>query len=244
MTTPPHHPDPFATPDPQGPAAVSHPSAAPPPQATPPGWQPLTVPPDNRLTKIAPWAIALTGLYTLVTIATALTAPGYVDSMKEALGDPVNADPFATTNVVSLLSTPVQIASYVLLALWMWRLRTVQRARGADPGGVPAVEWWGWFVPLANLVLPFLGMRALTRRTVALGMLVGWWILYVASSLVAGIGTFMGMFGALDFSTGEYTNLERLDVLVPTYWISGLLLLGSWAFLVAIIRTATAKERA
>ncbi len=107
------------------------------------------------------------------------------------------------------LSFPVLIASFVLLALWMSRLRSAMTARGETLAGPPAVEWWGWFVPLANFVLPFLGMRASRARRAGLGVLRG---------LVGHVLPVLGLssrasqcptFTAIDFSTGELTQSRR-----------------------------------
>ncbi len=244
MTVPPHNPDPFSAPDP----AAGH--APPPPPAQAPysaqqpyaQWQPIAVSPDRGLNKLAPWAIALTGATTLMYLVSALTMSGTVDTLKEQLVDPNNANSAQTGDPVSALSSLVQIASYVLLALWMWKLRSIQRARGADPGGVPAVEWWGWFVPFANLVLPAMGMRALTRRTVSVGTLMGWWIPYVTSTVVSVIVGMWAVFSGFDWSTGEFVDTSKLDALVPLGWVATALIAVSWVFLTTIIRTATAKE--
>ena len=250
MTVPPQNPDPFSTPPSPDPsrfgATPELPTPQPPaPQAwnqATPQWQPIVVSPDRGLNKLAPWAIALTGATTIMYLFSSLTMSGTVDVLKEQLLDPNNANTAQSTDPVAGLSFIVQVASYVLLALWMWKLRSLLRARGANPGGVPAVEWWGWFVPLANFVLPAMGMRALTRRTVSLGTLMGWWIPYVTATIVSAVGGIWAVFSGIDWSTGEFVDTSNLDVLVPLGWVSTALIALSWVFLTTIIRTATAKE--
>ena len=245
MTVPPQNPDPFSTPPSTDPHQYATPPSPPAPQAwqqQPAQWQPIALTPDRSLNKLAAWAIALTGATTIMYLVSALTMSSAVEVMKEQLSDPNNANSAQTADPVSALSFVVQVASYVLLAMWMWKLRSLLRARGTDPGGVPAVEWWGWFVPLANIVLPAMGMRALTRRTVGLGTLMGWWIPYVTAGIVTAIGSVWAVFSGIDWSTGEFADTSNLDVLIPLGWVSTALIALSWVFLTTIIRTATAKE--
>jgi hypothetical protein len=134
------------------------------------------------------------------------------------------------------------IASFVLLALWMSKVRSAMTARGEVPGGPPAVEWWGWFVPIANIVLPFLGMRAVTRRKASVGIVVGWWVTYCLSIVLSWAAT-IPTFTAIDYSTGELTNPDALDATVPYTWASALVLAVSWVFLAMVIRQTTAAEK-
>jgi len=267
MTTPPLNPDPFATPTtPATPAAPVQPTQAAQPQAQYPaqtggpypaqagvlypgqpqpnaGWQPIQVRADNSLRTLSTWAVITTALTTAATFAAAAASGSMIDSLKDQLGSDLDSTPTLTAyDAVNGLSSLVQIASFVFLALWMSRLRSRQRSRGHNPGGVPHVEWWGWFVPLANLILPFLGMRSLTRRTVGIGTTLGWWLTYVAAQAVAGIGAVVAVFSSIDWSNGELAHPDRLDGLGTATWVSAIFMLVSWIFLARVIRTATAKD--
>ncbi len=245
MTTP-QNPDPFTSPDP---AAPTQAPAAPPAYAAPAayaqaGYAPISVPSASKgPSTIAWWAIGLTGAYTVATLLAAVLAPSTVETLKETLANPQDASPFGTTDPVSLLGFPAFIAAYVLLALWMWRLRQAQRNRGEHPGGVPAVEWWGWFVPLGNLVLPILGMRAVTRKSTPAVLVWAWWLLFFAGYHISVFASIGATFSAIDWETGEYTNLDALDSIVGASWISAIAILLSWVFLVVIIRRATTAEQ-
>jgi len=173
----------------------------------------------------------------------AVTAAGRLDETKIVLADPENASPFAGQDPLSLVSGPLLIASFVFLALWMSKVRSAMTARGEAPGGPPAVEWWGWFVPLANFVLPFLGMRAVTRRQASVGIVVGWWVTFCLYWVLSWANIFP-TFAAIDLSTGELTNPDALDATVPLAWAAALTLAVSWAFLAIIIRQTTAGEKA
>ena len=206
----------------------------------PPGYAPITVPPAVP-NSIALWATILTGAYAAVSVLGAVTAPAMVEQLKETLADPQNASPFAGQSIGSVLSIPVGIASFVLLALWMSKIRAARTAHGEKIGGPPAVEWWGWFVPLANVVLPFLGMRAITKARVGMGVLLGWWLAYIASTAIS-IAAVVPQLTAIDLSTGKLTHPEALDPIVGLMWGSAIAMVISWVFLAMIIRTTTRRE--
>ena len=201
---------------------------------------PITVPAATS-TKVALWATILTGAYAVTSVLGAITARSMVDGLKAQLEDPQNASPAAGQSAVSYLGLALEIASYVLLALWMSKLRAARTARGETIGGPPAVEWWGWFVPLANLVLPVLGMRALTKARAGMGLLVGWWIGFAAAGVVSA-GTGLAVFGAIDWSTGKLAHAEALDPIVGIMWTNAIALVVSWVFLAMIIRVTTRRQ--
>ena len=123
----------------------------------------------------------------------------------------------------------------------MSKLRAARTARGEAIGGPPAVEWWGWFVPLANIVLPFLGMRAITKARAGMGILLGWWLAYMAAGAVS-VGTVVAVFGAIDMPTDKLAHPEALDPIVGIMWASAIALVISWVFPAMIIRTTTRRE--
>ena len=225
---------------PPGYAPVAPPGYAPMAQ----GYAPITVPPAVP-SSIALWATILTGAYAATSVLGAVTAPAMVEGLKERLIDPQNASPFAGQSIGSSLGVPVSIASYVLLALWMSKIRTARKARGEKIGGPPAVEWWGWFVPLASIVLPFLGMRAITKARVGMGVLLGWWLAYMAAGAVS-IAALIPQLTTIDWSTGKAAHPEALDEAfrsVPgLMWASAIAMVVSWIFLAIIIQSATRRE--
>jgi len=187
-------------------------------------------------------AIVATGLYAFLAAYGALTASAMVDDLKEQFADPENVTSGAGQTVTGIISFMVGVASFVLLALWMTRIRSNLAAQGVKAGGPPAVEWWGWFVPIANFVLPLLGMRAITRKSVSFFLLAAWWIPFALYWIVSGFAQ-TAVFGAVDFSTGELTNPDALDNIVPATWIAAVLMFISWLFLVLIIIRTTERHQ-
>ena len=238
MTTPHEPDDPFANPKAPLPPDAQSPQ---PPTAYPPPTH-IVVSAVAAPTGLARWTTILTGAVALLTLAGALTASAQVEELKTVLANPDNASPFAGQNPLSLLTTPLLITSFVLLALWMSRVRSAMTARGEVVGGPPAVEWWGWFVPLANFVLPLLGMLAIARRKASIGSLIGWWVsfcLYWVLSWASVVPSIT----AVDLATGELANPDALNAIVPIAWGSALSLIASWVFLANVIRQTTAAEK-
>lgn len=242
-----HHPDVEAQSPPLGstPAVPSHQDAPPPPPPLP-----GVIPPPGGFSNTgwepeAPKALAMatitaTGLYALLSLVSALGVAGTVNDAKAALesGDTSRS---LVSGVVEGLSVLIGIASFVLLALWMTKIRGNLAQKGVRAGGPPAVEWWGWFVPLANFVLPYLGMRAISRDKASSGLLLGWWIpwclVWILSFASAAVS-----FAAIDFTTGEVSNVDALDASIPLAYLGAVAVIVSWAFLATIIRRVTARH--
>jgi len=185
-------------------------------------------------------ALITTGVYTLVQLGSALTAQSTVNSAKAALDSGGTSVNVATT-LLQVLSFAVGLGSFVLLALWMSRIRSNLAKLGIKAGGPPHVEWWGWFVPLANFVLPLLGMRAIAHRKVGMDVLLGWWIPWCLVWLASIAASLTSIF-AVDFQTGELTNLDALDASVPLTYLATIATIVSWVFLTVIIRRVTARH--
>lgn len=185
------------------------------------------------------WTIITTGAFTLFGLISALVAPSQLEEIKRNLVE--GSTQFTSSDVLGMLSFPVQLASYALLAAWMMAIRKNLRSQGIEPGGPPAVEWWGWFVPLANFVLPFLGMRAIARRHTSVGLQLAWWIPFCLYWLVA-VPASVIAFTIVDFTTGEVTNVDALDATIPLGYASAALLLISWGFLATLIRQVTDRH--
>jgi hypothetical protein len=81
----------------------------------------------------------------------------------------------------------------VLVIVWLYRARA---NLAAFPGAVPSLsESWaaaGWFVPLANMVIPCLVMNGVARSSLLrtrTGLLVGvWWGAYLLAGLFGNLG--------------------------------------------------------
>jgi hypothetical protein len=84
-------------------------------------------------------------------------------------------------------------------------------------------------------------MRALTRRLVGVGLLLGWWIpfclVWVIQPLVVS-----AQFRAIDFASGKLVHPEVLDSMPPLSWAMAALIALSWVFLAVTIRQATARH--
>lgn len=104
----------------------------------------------------------------------------------------------------------VYIAAAVLFAVWFYR--TVWNAKCTDPTNKqlsPGLAAGGFFIPFANLVIPI--MQALAARRVyeaalaqrgganvlpSVGLLGGWWALWIISNIVSSVSRITDSLGA------------------------------------------------
>lgn len=92
----------------------------------------------------------------------------------------------------------VGLATGIVWLIWQYQL-----ADSARPGELDRSAGWhvgSWFIPFANLVMPFQNMRSLWRRFVSPDSLVvgWWWATVLASGLSVRIASASGSSGGLD----------------------------------------------
>ncbi|MDN4490146.1 hypothetical protein QQX13_04815 [Demequina sp. SYSU T00068] len=235
-------------PAPPAPASASAPGlipgAAAPADATPAPWQQSTTGPlrdarGNPLT--APtslsWAlIGSAGAYTLIGLVVASLAGNDAAVLLDAL----ETGEFASLPVgllISLLSTPVLILSFIAYGLWAGRMRGNRVAMGDKPG-LAGVEWWGWFVPLVGLVLVPMGLRRVSGHKAPVGLLVGWMASWTVAQALSGIAGAVPSF-AIDATSGELVRPELVDAYAPLMWASAPVLVLALVLFVLLIRRST-----
>jgi|GEM_PF-759150 len=256
---PPATPDPWAAPDqqPQQPPAPQPPTPGMIPGAQPPasspgmiaGAQPPAaaygvpgspvVPPVEKPTGVATGFLAVTAGYGLVALGLAAFAQSDAESIREIFesGDLTTGTTGPGQTVLSFLSFPLLVASYVFYGMWMSRMRRNRQERGLRTG-LGAVEWWGWFVPIASVVLVPMGARRVGGPNVSLGVLLGWWLGWVVAQGLSFAAQF-AVFSAIDITSGDLTRPEQLDMYAPYSWAAAAALLVSWGFLYMFVRKAT-----
>lgn len=140
----------------------------------------------GRIAAVARWLLCLEAA------AYALSAASYWF----ALVPPTVTGAYAL-GALLLAQTGLFTAGGVAALLWLYRASANARALGAtDLMGSPAWTVAGFFIPLANLVMPYLNVRDLWKASVnprdwqaerapaAIGL---WWAFWLASWLVAGL---------------------------------------------------------
>ncbi|WP_062518632.1 hypothetical protein [Demequina silvatica] len=187
---------------------------------------------------LAKGLIGVTAAATALAVLTAALAQGEVDSLRRL----AETGEFSITaaSLLGLLSLPITVAAYVLYGMWMTRMRRNREAMGTKPG-MGAVEWWGWWVPFAQVVLVPLGARKVTGRTVPLVLLLGWWITFTIAQVFGAYASIAVNF-SFDLMTGELTDPELLDSYPTWAWASAAAMLISWGFLLRFIRSATDRH--
>jgi hypothetical protein len=121
--------------------------------------------------------------------------------------------------VIGLFSSGVLLGLLIAWCLWQYRVHTNLLALGRSRG--PMSPGWGvgvWFIPIVNLVLPFLVMRHIFVASASaadsanmnerrgLGWVSAWWALWIVTSLAA--------YSSLAKSTAEDLGVLRKVALV------------------------------
>lgn len=146
--------------------------------------------------------------------------------------------------IVALLSTLVTVSLYFMIGRWIFRAAWNLRHLGAKrleytPGW--SVGWY--FVPFANLVIPFRAMREIwlashepTRwRETSVGTLTLWWTLWLAGNIIGNISFRISM------------GAETLEEMIRAEWIGvGLCVFSiplSLVFMGIVRRVREAQDR-
>ncbi|RKN45692.1 DUF4328 domain-containing protein [Streptomyces hoynatensis] len=146
-----------------------------------------------------------------------------------------------------LLRLLVLIATGVVFLVWFHRTRV--NAEVFAPAGHRMSRGWsigGWFTPVVNLWFPKRIANDIWRastpwgRHPGLGLVTGWWVLWLCFSLTQGAG----LSGTDELSTevDGYDDLDRLEVALSIELVSALL--GVVAALLALlyVRALTARQ--
>lgn len=188
-------------------------------------------PPDS----LAKALLASTAAYGLITVAAAAFAARDAQVIREIFESGEFA--FTAGMILQVLSLFVMLMSFIAYGLWMGRMRHGRTALGHDVG-LPAVEWWGWFVPIASVFLVPSGARRIMGRSVSLAVVLGWWITWCVAQTIGGIAGVLPNL-ALDLETGTLARPEYLDLYAPLMWVSTAFTVVSWVFMATMIRRAT-----
>lgn len=131
--------------------------------------------------------------------------------------------------VLSICDGVVFVVTGIIWVIWQYQL-----ARSAGPNQLERSPGWhigSWFIPFANLVMPFQNMRDLWRKFVSeRTALIGWWW---ATTLFTNVALRFGTAGS-----GETTSDFKNDV---SLWLASTLVgLVSAGLAIVIVRRLTA----
>ena len=265
MSQAPPPPPPPPGPDPQMPA--------PPPPAAPPGYyapgttpQPPGAAPGTAYGQPPRWrslrgvATALTWLFVAHIVLTAVLIIGVFNHLR-VLNDHESGglvfDTKAVNDANSLpgamitLSGFVAIAIFVLLIIWLYRAAKNNEALGrANPRLGPGWAIGGWFIPIANLVIPFIVMDDVWRgadpslprgdpnwrRSSTLGAIWAWLVTAVIFTIPSTIAALGG-----DVRADEPDKVRRDDILRIVGAFGAIL---AAVFAIVVIRRITARQEA
>lgn len=153
-----------------------------PQSASLPPANPGTGPLLKNPTALAWWAC---GLYLMTQLATLVSHLIQTTASTDAINDFESSLSLAYTGSL-LLAFAFLVASGVVFLCWKYR--AAHNAKALDPllAVSPAMAVGGYFIPFANLVIPYRAMASITRATRAGEGMVGlWWALHLITSFLS-----------------------------------------------------------
>ncbi|MEU9106933.1 DUF4328 domain-containing protein [Streptomyces xanthophaeus] len=241
---PPHDPGPGAAP--VGVQAAPHaPSPGQPVLPGRPVWTapPQPGPPQSFDVPLSPrgLATALTALLSFRAVVDLASAAGGAYSysvQQDLIADPSSApdDAIASVDVLNALVDGVQllclIAIAVVFIIWFHRVRC--NGEIFRPDAFTESRGWavaGWFIPLANLVLPYRTAKQIwwgstqlgpdgAHRSISTAPVTTWWLVFVASEVLTRIDTWQYMRAesheelANAFAFGTFADLVSIAAVV------------------------------
>jgi hypothetical protein len=217
----------------------SPPPAAPPPgyyaegaAPQPPGGPPAAYGPPAQWRSLRGITTALTWLFVAHIVLTALLIIGVINHLRVLSDNEAGGLVFDTKSVndanafpasMIILSGLVALAIFVLLVIWLYRAAKNNEALGRqNPRLGPGWAIGGWFIPVANLVIPFIIMDDVWRgadpsiargdpgwrRTSTLGAIWAWLVTAVIFTIPSAIASSSG-----DVRADEPDKVRRDDIL-------------------------------
>lgn len=137
------------------------------------------------------------------------------------------------------LENLVTIVAMITFLVWIHRVFVAIRSNGGTTRWSPGMAVGGWFIPLANVVLPWLtvrdALRALGRPTVLAGAWWITWLLAIPLTMIFGLSRQLMLVPEL-YSNLNSLPLDRLFEIVNTaYWPYVILDTGTWVLLLLIV---------
>jgi hypothetical protein len=130
--------------------------------------------------------------------------------------------------------TPLQglttFVGVIFFLIWLHRVTKAIREAQGDSRFTPGMAVGGWFIPLAQIVLPFLSMQDVWKRTVKQnGWVVPlWWTSYLLTIVINATG------GRLPFSFPGIGYIYTAIVVTA---------FGSWAFMLFTVGEKSAQNQ-
>ncbi|HTN15053.1 MAG TPA: DUF4328 domain-containing protein [Sphingomonadaceae bacterium] len=163
----------------------------------------------------------------------------------------ITAFALASLGIVSLLRLLVIVATIIVVPLWVYRAWTNLRLIGvAGLHHSPAWAALSFFVPIANLFVPFQAMRELYNRSTgeeehfahsSVGDVTSWWACFIGGSFVSAFTVAVPMFNILTGGVLMITAPPFIQLLMSLF--GTVLMIAAAYFLWRVIAAITSAQR-
>ena len=122
------------------------------------------------------------------------------------LGDPVQAPhgAMAAVQAVALVLLASGFLCVVISAMWLHAASAMLATRGAAMRHSPTGAWGWYFLPVANLLMPFRAMQEIWRNGVGITepLLVRWWSAWIVGNIAMSAAARFDTMGGIDNGLG------------------------------------------
>lgn len=122
------------------------------------------------------------------------------------LGDPLHAPhgAMAAVQVVGMVLLASSFLCVVVSAMWLHAVSAELAARGDEMRHSPISAWGWYFLPVANLILPFRAMQEIWRHAVGGTdpLLVRWWSAWIVGNMAMSAAARFDTMGGADTRLG------------------------------------------
>ena len=131
------------------------------------------------------------------------------------------------------------LVSIILFMVWIHRVLSAIRSTGQTTSISPGLAVGGWFIPLGNLVLPWLSVRSALKGLGLTSAMAGvWWLLWLANTSLSSIHQFLRQLRLVPelMDAVPYEMIDRFYELADsTFWPYVATDTACWAVLAAIV---------
>lgn len=158
----------------------------------------------------------------------------------------VSAEEFETLRTVdgALLGIEnlLSLVTMIVFLVWIYRAVKALKVMGLHDGMSAGMAVGGWFIPLANVVLPWLSVRGVLRALSCSTIIAGvWWLVWLVNMSLSGAHQLVRQLMLVP-ELGDALPPELLDsvykMIENTFWPYFITDTAAWGLLALIVATA------
>lgn len=190
-------------------------------------------------------------LVVLLGIRAAMRVLNYVTFRVAVPAGPITAEQGDTLRMLDLgllgLENLVTLVAMITFLVWIYRVFVAIRNTGGSTSWSPGTAVGGWFIPLANAILPWLTVRdalkSLGKPTALAGAWWLTWLLVIPMAMLNTLAREIMLVPELAMGLHDLPIGEIFELTASLYWPYVLLDTATWVLLLVIVSTVNKARR-